>query len=396
QHTYANQQSTHNPPLQSTPAYMYPQEQVFGLPIRFESPATPLSSPYSEEYYGHNVPQPTVNPTLPEPEYFTKQCAVTSTQPSRSTESNAAEPKHQTQRFSLASGTKPMLGNPEVWEEKSGENDNASTHVEEDEEFKFESSTTGAEKSSSSSSCSLFMPAPVGGLKFGIAESEAKPSDRQSQSGSASDLLKNIAELHKQKEKEAVPSSSDQSVEADSHDSNPLITGKPDTVSFADLAKSQSNFQFQKNPTFKGFPGAGEQLFTGLHSSPKADTSVDQDDKMYKTDENGDIQFNTDVPPHDLVEVSAGGENEEVHFSDQAKSYHNDEDLFQTPGANLGTQSTKTLVSSPKYVFGSDPVQIIFGSPSPSKEKSPDMMSSSKDEETGASRLKTTGPAVTK
>uniref|UniRef100_A0A673IAW2 RanBD1 domain-containing protein n=1 Tax=Sinocyclocheilus rhinocerous TaxID=307959 RepID=A0A673IAW2_9TELE len=72
---------------------MYPQEQVFGPPIRFESPATSLLSPYSEEYYGHNVPQPTVNPTLPEPGYFTKPCAVTSTQPSRSTESKAADPK---------------------------------------------------------------------------------------------------------------------------------------------------------------------------------------------------------------------------------------------------------------------------------------------------------------
>jgi len=93
QHMYAYQQSTHTPPLQSTPACMYPQEQVFGPPIRFESPATSLLSPYSEEYYGHNVPQPTVNPTLPEPGYFTKPCAVTSTQPSRSPESNVVDPK---------------------------------------------------------------------------------------------------------------------------------------------------------------------------------------------------------------------------------------------------------------------------------------------------------------
>uniref|UniRef100_A0A8C2BI65 RanBP2-type domain-containing protein n=1 Tax=Cyprinus carpio TaxID=7962 RepID=A0A8C2BI65_CYPCA len=40
-------------------------------------------------------------------------------------------------------------------------------------------------------------------------------------------------------------------------------------------------------------------------------------------------------------------------------------------------------------------VKLIFGSPSPSKEKSPVMIPSSIDEETGASKLKTSGPAVT-
>ncbi|XDV31391.1 hypothetical protein PO909_034090, partial [Leuciscus waleckii] len=94
QHMYAYQQSTHTPPLQSTPACIYPQEQVFGAPIRFESPATSLLSPYSEEYYGHNFPQPTtVNPTLPEPEYFTKPCVDTSTQPSKSSENKAVDLK---------------------------------------------------------------------------------------------------------------------------------------------------------------------------------------------------------------------------------------------------------------------------------------------------------------
>ncbi len=93
------------------------------------------------------------------------------------------------------------------------------------EGFKVESSTTEAEKSSGSFSFS--MPEPAGGFKFGIAESEAKPSDGQSQNGSASDLLKNIAELHKEKEKEAAPSSSDQSVDADSHDNNPSLLVNP-------------------------------------------------------------------------------------------------------------------------------------------------------------------------
>ncbi|KAL0185358.1 hypothetical protein M9458_021055, partial [Cirrhinus mrigala] len=206
------------------------------------------------------------------------------------------------------------------------------------EGFKFESSTTEAEKSSSSSSFSFSMPAPVGG--FGIVESEAKPSDRQSQNGSASDLLKNIAELHKEKEKEAVPSSLDQSVDADSQDNNPLFTGKPDTFSLAGLENSQTYF-----PTFKGFAEAG------FHFGPKADTSVNQDD-MYKTKENDSIQFEPDEPLSDLVEVSTEEENEEDLFSHQIKLHRNDKDLCWTPGTKFGTQSTKTVVSPPKFAFG--------------------------------------------
>ncbi len=84
---YAYQNSTHTPALQSTPACIDPQEQVFGPPIQFKSSATSLLSPYSEEYYG--------------------------------------------QMFSFTSGTKPILGNSEALEEP-GESD--STDVDEDED----------------------------------------------------------------------------------------------------------------------------------------------------------------------------------------------------------------------------------------------------------------------
>uniref|UniRef100_A0A674CQX9 E3 SUMO-protein ligase RanBP2 n=1 Tax=Salmo trutta TaxID=8032 RepID=A0A674CQX9_SALTR len=84
QHMYAYQQPTNTPPLQSTPACIYPpQDQVFGTPLHFESPATSLLSPYSEEYYGHS--QPTTNPPLPEPGYFTKP-SVGPVQPPKSIE----------------------------------------------------------------------------------------------------------------------------------------------------------------------------------------------------------------------------------------------------------------------------------------------------------------------
>ncbi|XP_059403014.1 RANBP2-like and GRIP domain-containing protein 5/6 isoform X3 [Carassius carassius] len=207
------------------------------------------------------------------------------------------------------------------------------------ETFKFESSTTEAEKSSGSSSFAFSMPAPVGGFKFGIAESEAKPSDGQSQNGSASDLLKNIAAHHKEKEneKEAAPSSSEQPVDSDSQDNNPLFTGKPNTFSFADLAKSQGSFQFgQEDPTFKGFAGAGEQLFTGFYPGPKADTSVDQDDEMYKTEENDNIQFEPVVQMPEKVDLVTGEEDEKVLYSQRVKLFRFDTETNQWKERGVG------------------------------------------------------------
>ncbi|XP_048048453.1 E3 SUMO-protein ligase RanBP2-like isoform X2 [Megalobrama amblycephala] len=206
------------------------------------------------------------------------------------------------------------------------------------ESFKFEPSTTQADKSSSSSNFSFSMPVPAGGFKFGITESEAKASDGQSQSGSASDLLKNIAELHREKEKESIPSSSDEPVDSGSHDNNPLITGKPNSFSFADLAKSsQGSFQFgQEDPSFKGFAGAGAQLFTGINSSPRPDTSADQDDEMYKTEENDDIQFEPVVQMPEKVDLVTGEEDEKILYSQRVKLFRFDTETSQWKERGVG------------------------------------------------------------
>ncbi|XP_016119305.1 uncharacterized protein [Sinocyclocheilus grahami] len=66
------------------------------------------------------------------------------------------------------------------------------------EGFKIESSTTEAEKSSSRSNVSFSMPVSVGAFSSATAKSEAETSDKQSQNGSTSDLLKNVAEVHKE------------------------------------------------------------------------------------------------------------------------------------------------------------------------------------------------------
>lgn len=91
QHIYAYQQPTNTPPSQAAPPCIYPpQESVYGGPIRFESPATSLLSPYSEEYYNQSVPQQPTNPPLPEPGYFTKP-AVVPVQPPKSVEGKSVD-----------------------------------------------------------------------------------------------------------------------------------------------------------------------------------------------------------------------------------------------------------------------------------------------------------------
>ncbi|KAK7153524.1 hypothetical protein R3I94_007032 [Phoxinus phoxinus] len=206
------------------------------------------------------------------------------------------------------------------------------------EGFKFvDSSTTQADKSSSSN-FSFSMPVPAGGFKFGIAESEADALDGQSQNGSASHLLKNIAELHRENEKEAIPSSSDEPFDTGSHENNPLLTGKPNSFSFADLATcSQGSFQFgQEDPTFKGFAGAGQQLFTGVNSSSKTDTSADQEDEMYKTEDNDDIQFEPVVQMPEKVDLVTGEEDEKSLYSQRVKLFRFDTETSQWKERGVG------------------------------------------------------------
>uniref|UniRef100_A0A674I3N3 RAN binding protein 2 n=1 Tax=Terrapene triunguis TaxID=2587831 RepID=A0A674I3N3_9SAUR len=72
QHIYAYQQPMHTPPLQNTSACIFSQE-MYGAPLRFDSPATGILSPRGgDEYYNYSVPQASTNPPLPEPGYFTK------------------------------------------------------------------------------------------------------------------------------------------------------------------------------------------------------------------------------------------------------------------------------------------------------------------------------------
>uniref|UniRef100_A0A7N8YBK4 RAN binding protein 2 n=1 Tax=Mastacembelus armatus TaxID=205130 RepID=A0A7N8YBK4_9TELE len=156
---------------------------------------------------------------------------------------------------------------------------------------------------------SFSMPIPAGGFKFGIQDT--------------------AKETHSTV-KQASPSYQ-----------NPLIAGKPNTFSFADLAKSTGgDFQFgQKDPNFKGFSGAGEQVFSSFQATPtKTDVSNEQDeDDMYKTEENDDIQFEPVVQIPEKVDLVTGEEDEQVLYSQRVKLFRFDSNTSQWKERGVGT-----------------------------------------------------------
>lgn len=189
----------------------------------------------------------------------------------------------------------------------------------------------------SSSTFFASMPIPAGGFKFGSQDpvKETPSTDNQTpHSGSASSFLKSMADKHKEKENVSTPLLGQ--VE---RDQNPLISGKSNAVSFADLAKSSGDFKFvQKDPSFKEFSGAGEQLFSSLPATPsKTEGSNElEDDGMYKTEEHDDIQFEPVVQMPDKVDLVTGEEDEEVLYSQRVKLFRFDSSLSQWKERGVG------------------------------------------------------------
>uniref|UniRef100_A0A4W6FHP3 RAN binding protein 2 n=1 Tax=Lates calcarifer TaxID=8187 RepID=A0A4W6FHP3_LATCA len=203
--------------------------------------------------------------------------------------------------------------------------------------FKFEAPQSGS-STTSASGFSFSMPIPASGFKFGIQDTAKEtPStvNPAPPSGSASSFLKSIADKHNEKEDVSAPS-----VDQTDQDQNPLVSGKTNTFSFADLAKSSgTEFQFgQKDPNFKGFSGAGEQLFTSFQATPtKTDASNElEDDDMYKTEENDDIQFEPVVQMPEKVDLVTGEEDEQVLYSQRVKLFRFDSSTSQWKERGVG------------------------------------------------------------
>ncbi|XP_031714302.1 E3 SUMO-protein ligase RanBP2 isoform X3 [Anarrhichthys ocellatus] len=199
--------------------------------------------------------------------------------------------------------------------------------------FKFEAPPSGS-SATSSSGFSFSLPGAAGGFKFGIQDSaQETPStdDQMPPSGSASSFLKSIADKHKEQENVSTPL-----VDQTEQEENPLISGKTSTFSFADLAEtSEGDFKIsQDDPNFKGFSGARAQLFT-IPTRAEATNELEEDD-MYKTEENDDIQFEPVVQMPDRVDLVTGEEDELVLYSQRLKLFRFDLDTSQWKERGVG------------------------------------------------------------
>uniref|UniRef100_A0A6Q2YC58 E3 SUMO-protein ligase RanBP2 n=1 Tax=Esox lucius TaxID=8010 RepID=A0A6Q2YC58_ESOLU len=173
--------------------------------------------------------------------------------------------------------------------------------------FKFETPPQSESSAPSAAGFSFTMPVPAGGFKFGIQEAA----------------------------KETPPART----ESPASGSNPLFTGKSSDFSFADLAKnSQGDFQFgQSDPNFKGFTRAGEQLFSSLQSNQRSEISADQDEEdVYKTEENDDIQFEPVVQMPEKVDLVTGEEDEQALYSQRVKLFRFDGETSQWKERGVG------------------------------------------------------------
>ncbi|XP_053185216.1 RANBP2-like and GRIP domain-containing protein 8 [Scomber japonicus] len=201
--------------------------------------------------------------------------------------------------------------------------------------FKFEVPQSGS-TTTSSSGFSFSMPIPSDGFKFGIQEATKETSSTDNETApSASSFLKSIADKHKEKEDVSTPL-----IDQTGKDQNPLISGKTDTFSFADLAQTTGgDYQFgQTDPDFQGFSGAGEQLFSAFPATPtKTDATNDlEEDGMYKTEENDDIQFEPVVQMPDKVDLVTGEEDEVVLYSQRLKLFRFDSNTSQWKERGVG------------------------------------------------------------
>ncbi|XP_066542548.1 E3 SUMO-protein ligase RanBP2 isoform X1 [Hoplias malabaricus] len=205
--------------------------------------------------------------------------------------------------------------------------------------FKFESSAAPIGTSSSTSNFSFSLPVNTSGFHFGLTESGLKTIVGQGPSPSASCFLQNIAEQHGERKKDITYCSSAESLSTVSKDDNPLVTGKCNTVSFADLAKSsQGDFQFGKrDPSFTGFARAGEQLFTSFLEGQNVNTSVEQEEEdVYKTEDNDDIQFEPVVKMPEKVELVTGEEDEVCLYTNRVKLFRFDSEIHQWKERGVG------------------------------------------------------------
>ncbi|KAK2092897.1 E3 SUMO-protein ligase RanBP2 [Saguinus oedipus] len=294
QHIYAYSQQMHTPPVQSSSACMFSQE-MYGPPaLRFESPATGILSPRSDDYFNYNVQQTSTNPPLPEPGYFTKPPVAAHA--SRSAESKVLE-------FGKTNFVQPMPG--------EGIRPSLTTpaHTTQPTPFKFNSNFKSND----------------GDFTFSSPQVVTQPPPAAySNSESLLGLL-----------------TSDKPLQGDGYSGPKPIpggqtTGPRNTFNFGSKNKSGISFtenmgpNQQKSSVFRRsddmftFHGPGKSVF-GTPTAETANKNHETDGGSAHGDDDDDgPHFEPVVPLPDKIEVKTGEEDEEEFFCNRAKLFRFD------------------------------------------------------------------------
>ncbi|XP_040080124.1 E3 SUMO-protein ligase RanBP2 isoform X2 [Oryx dammah] len=290
QHVYGYPQQMHTPPVQSSSACMFSQE-MYGPPLRFESPATGILSPRGDDYFNYNVQQTSTNPPLPEPGYFTKP-------PLAAHASRSAEPK--VLEFGKTSFVQPVPG------EGMRPSLAAPAHTTQPTPFKFNSNFKSND----------------GDFTFSSPQVVAQPpATTYNNNESLLGLL-----------------TSDKPLQGDGY-SGPKAAqnmGPRNTFNFGsknvpgisfteNMSTNQpKNSGFRRNDDMFTFYSPGKSVF-GVPATESASKGHDADGGSAQGDEEDDgPHFEPVVPLPDKIEVRTGEEDEEEFFCNRAKLYRFD------------------------------------------------------------------------
>uniref|UniRef100_A0A452S727 358 kDa nucleoporin n=1 Tax=Ursus americanus TaxID=9643 RepID=A0A452S727_URSAM len=302
QHIYAYSQQMHTPPVQSSSACMFSQE-MYGPPLRFESPATGILSPRGDDYFNYNVQQTSTNPPLPEPGYFTKPPVATHA--SRSAESKVIE-------FGKTNFVQPMPG------EGIRPSLTAPAHTTQPTPFKFNSNFKSNDGDFTFSSPQVVTQPP-----------SAAYNNNESLLG----LL-----------------TSDKPLQGDGY-SGPKATqtiGPRNTFSFGSKnvpgisftenmgPNQQKNSGFRRSDDMFTFHGPGKSVF-GTPAPELANKSHETDGGSAHGDDDDDgPHFEPVVPLPDKIEVKTGEEDEEEFFCNRAKLFRFDAESKEWKERGIG------------------------------------------------------------
>ncbi|XP_012586985.1 PREDICTED: E3 SUMO-protein ligase RanBP2 isoform X2 [Condylura cristata] len=301
QHIYAYSQQMHTPPVQSSSACMFSQE-MYGPPLRFESPATGILSPRGDDYFNYNVQQTSTNPPLPEPGYFTKPAVAA--HGSRSAESKVME-------FGKTNFVQPVPG------EGIRSSLTAPAHTTQPAPFKFNSNFKSND----------------GDFTFSSPQVVTQPPSTTYNSESLLGLL-----------------TSDKPLQGDGY-SGPKAgqtIGHRNTFNFGSKNMSgisftenlgsnqQKNSGFLRSDDMLTFHSPGKSVF-GTPAPDLANKSHETDGGSAHGDDDDDgPHFEPVVPLPDKIEVKTGEEDEEEFFCNRAKLFRFDAESKEWKERGIG------------------------------------------------------------